>query len=718
MSTTTHKLRILIFILALVTLSCSLFTGSQEDSSDPGMDTLQQENDTQEPAPDTEALPPERGAEVSSEMGGFSFIAVPGWTVEEEVGIAAVTSPTADEDVGPSFMLFGGVNSAGFASNDDLMEDFTLNEADVEFFNQRQITIGGVPGLGVDMKGEFEGTEVEGRIVVAMVSADQTFQMIGFAPSDQWEQVGSSFDELVQTVNFFEPTDFFEDNDLFEDTETPESKDATEPPTEIEETPDSGGDSEPDAAVEEIRQWASRAEASSEYSNPDWAAFQATGAPDTDGCGDYPTAWASLEPDTLEWIELSYDLLVIPTEINIYQTHTPDQISRVELLDEKGVYHEVYTGVPILTECPYILSIPVEGADYQAVGVKITNDQTQVDLPWNEIDAVELVGLKEIGEAQTPAQPTAEVVETPTAEPEAGEGSMQASWLWTSYLDPQAPTGNEVNAIAVAEDGTVWIGGHKSGVTSLKDGSFTNYTMDDGLGSDAVNGLAIAPDGTVWAGTGFGLAYFDGDSWTNYTKEDGLLHDNVYSVEVAEDGTVWAGTTTGVSSFDGKTWTDYVREDGLIETFVFDTAIDNEGNLWFATIGGVSSFDGSTWKSYTVEDGLSFDIVNTIAAAPDGSVWFGTSSGGVSRFDGSTWTTFTESADYDLHYVKAITVDHDGALWFATEGHGVYRYDGENWLNFTKTDGLPHDWVDAAVVAPDGVVWFGFRKEGVASVEP
>ena len=718
MNRNSHKLVILLSILVLVTLACSLFGGSQEDGSDQGAEVLQQEKDTQDPTPDTEALPPERGAEVSSDMGGFFFISVPGWIVEEEIGIAAVTSPTAEEDVGPSFMLVGGTNSIGYASNDDLLEDFTLNEADVEFFNQRQITIAGVPGLAVDMKGEYEGTEVEGRIVVALVSADQYFQMIGFAPSDQWEQVGPSFDELVQTVDFFEPTDIFDEGELLEATNPPESAAATESPVDVEGTPDNGGDSEPDAAVEEIRQWAAQAIASSEYSNPDWAALQAAGAPDTDECGDLPTAWASFDPDTVEWLELSYDLPVTPTEINIYQTHTPDQISRVELLDENGVYHEVYTAVPVMTDCPYILSIPVKGADYQAVGVKITNDQTVISVPWNEIDAVELVGLKETGDAQPPAQPTADVEGTPAEEPEAGEEGEPASWLWTSYLDPQAPSGNEVKALAVAEDGTVWIGGHKSGVTSLQGGAFTSYTMDDGLGSDTVNGLAVAPDGTVWAGTGFGLAHFDGDTWTNYTKEDGLLHDNVYSVEVAEDGTVWAGTTSGVSSFDGTTWTDYVREDGLIDSFVFDIAIDTEGNLWFATIGGVSSFGGSTWTSYSVDDGLSFDIVNTIAVAPDGSVWFGTASGGVSRFDGSTWTTYTEAADYDLYYVKAITVDQDGALWFATEGHGVYRYDGENWLNFNKADGLPHDWVDAAAVAPDGVVWFGFRKEGIASVEP
>jgi sugar lactone lactonase YvrE len=716
-----QRLVVPILMLTLATLACGLFWGAQEDDGDgeptPVAGVINQTQDVATLTPDTDALPPERGAEVSSEMGGFSFIAVPGWTVEEALGIAALSSPTADEDVGPSFMLVGGTNIDGFVSNDDLLEDFTQTDADVEFVNQRQITIAGVPSQVVDLEGVYEGTEVSGRIVVSLVSADQYFQMIGFAPREEWEQVGLYFDDLVQSLNFFEPEDLFADEELFDDSEPPESAAETEPPAEVEEPSDTSDESEPAAAVEEIRQWAAEAVASSEYSDPDWAAFQATGAPDTDGCGDYATAWASLEQDTIEWLELTYDLAVTPTEVNIYQSHVPDQVVRVELLDENGAYHEIYTAAPAMTDCPYVLSIPVEGADYQVVGVKITIDQSQIGLPWNEIDAVELVGLAVSGGAQPPAQPTKASGDTAGATSGSGEVNELADWRLTTYLDPQAPPENEVKAVVIAENGTVWIGGHKSGVTSLQDGVFTNYTVTDGLGSERVNGLAVAPDGTVWAGTGFGLAHFDGSTWTNYTKEDGLLHDNVYSVEVAEDGTVWAGTTSGVSSFDGTTWTDYTREDGLVDTFVFDLTINPQGNLWFATVGGVSYFDGNTWTSYTEDDGLSFDIVNTVAIAPDGSVWFGTASGGVSRFDGGNWTTFTQAADYDLYYVKAITVDQDGALWFATEGHGVYRYNGENWLNISKADGLPHDWVDAAAVAPDGSLWFGLRKEGVVSVE-
>jgi hypothetical protein len=144
----------------------------------------------------------------------------------------------------------------------------------------------------------------------------------------------------------------------------------------------------------EVSQWATGAAASSEYGNPSWAAIQATGAPDTAECGDSATAWASLSSDTEEWIELTYDTPVYATAINIYQSYNPDQVVKVELIDLTAGYHAVYTGRPEQTdECPYVLSIPVEQTDYSVAGVRITIDQSQLGLGWNEIDAVELVGV-------------------------------------------------------------------------------------------------------------------------------------------------------------------------------------------------------------------------------------------------------------------------------------------------------------------------------------
>jgi hypothetical protein len=179
--------------------------------------------------------------------------------------------------------------------------------------------------------------------------------------------------------------------------EAPEIGEATAEPIATVKPP-SEATAEPIATTEppqggDIRQWAISAVASSEYGASDWSAMQATGAPDTPECGDQVTAWASATADTEEWIELTYATSVHPTQVNIFQTYYPNQVVRVELVDGFSEYHVVYTGEPKpMDECPYTLSIPVKDADYAVAGIRITIDQSQLS-NWNEIDAVELVGM-------------------------------------------------------------------------------------------------------------------------------------------------------------------------------------------------------------------------------------------------------------------------------------------------------------------------------------
>lgn len=158
-------------------------------------------------------------------------------------------------------------------------------------------------------------------------------------------------------------------------------------------------------AAAPIRQWAAHAEASSEYDNPDWAARQATGAPDTFECGDLETAWASAGENTVEWINVYYQTPVYPTEIRIIQSYNPDQVVQVDLIDMQGRFVTVYTGQPraVETPCPYTLVISGDWEDTLVQGVRITVDQSVLGLGWNEIDAVEIVGVPGEG---TPVRPS------------------------------------------------------------------------------------------------------------------------------------------------------------------------------------------------------------------------------------------------------------------------------------------------------------------------
>jgi hypothetical protein len=277
-------------------------------------------------------------------------------------------APDADPDLGPAVMLIGSAEEEEGATSEDLYDEFVSDlDSDVEVSEPREITVGGVSGLMADVSSTSDGEEMVGRAVFVAVSPTQQFIMFGAAPRDRWDdELAPQFDAVVASVTFFEP-------DLSLDVE--------------------GGQV---VVGEEVQQWATSATASSEYGDPDWAAIQATGAPDTPECGDIATAWASSDSSSVEWLELGYDIPVRPTEVNVIQSHSPDQVVKVELIDTVGTVHEVYTGEPEdkSDECPYTLSIQVKKARYLAVSIRITVDQSVIPATWNEIDAVELIGIE------------------------------------------------------------------------------------------------------------------------------------------------------------------------------------------------------------------------------------------------------------------------------------------------------------------------------------
>jgi len=147
------------------------------------------------------------------------------------------------------------------------------------------------------------------------------------------------------------------------------------------------------AATGSLRQWALAAQASSQYGDVDWAATQATGAPNSPAaCGDNTTAWASAGNSGQDNLELVYTTTVVPVAINIYEGNGPGSIVKVDVEEANGTAHTVYTGQPLVTaDCPRIFSIGITSVTAKVNRIKIYVDQSVVKT-WDEIDAVELVG--------------------------------------------------------------------------------------------------------------------------------------------------------------------------------------------------------------------------------------------------------------------------------------------------------------------------------------
>ena len=142
-----------------------------------------------------------------------------------------------------------------------------------------------------------------------------------------------------------------------------------------------------------LSQWAIAAEASSQFGFPDWSVTRATGAPAVNACADDSRAWASARGNGVEWLRLTYAQPVHATEVRIYQTLGRGAIFRVSLVDENGVAQRVWEGEDTDGTCPGVLSVAVAQTAERIVGVHIDLDESRTGF-WNEIDAVELIGVR------------------------------------------------------------------------------------------------------------------------------------------------------------------------------------------------------------------------------------------------------------------------------------------------------------------------------------
>jgi ligand-binding sensor domain-containing protein len=99
----------------------------------------------------------------------------------------------------------------------------------------------------------------------------------------------------------------------------------------------------------------------------------------------------------------------------------------------------------------------------------------------------------------------------------------------------------------------LWVAFVEDGVASFdpSTGTWTHYTIRDGLPTEYVTSITFTTDGRLWVGTTLGIAYFDGQRFHAFDRDNGLPDDVVRVVYGAPDGTLWVGfALRGVARID------------------------------------------------------------------------------------------------------------------------------------------------------------------------
>jgi PAS domain S-box-containing protein len=255
--------------------------------------------------------------------------------------------------------------------------------------------------------------------------------------------------------------------------------------------------------------------------------------------------------------------------------------------------------------------------------------------------------------------------------------------------------------------------GTSTGIVRWKPGFSTTYELP-GLksqqGLSGVGDLALAPDGSVWvgiykSGPGLGLKQWVNSSWKTLITP--ILDSNklrVTSLRLDRHNALWIATEgNGIYRVHDGNVDHFGVADGLSSDSVEYAFEDGEGNLWLATAEGVDCFRSIPVVSFSVHEGLTADKVGSVLAARDGTVWIGNNK----RLDfvrGNVITSIDPKDGFRGNRVTSLFEDHAGQLWAGLD-NGLFVYEHGRFTRIPHPDGSPLGTVLAMTEDTEHNVW-------------
>jgi ligand-binding sensor domain-containing protein len=162
---------------------------------------------------------------------------------------------------------------------------------------------------------------------------------------------------------------------------------------------------------------------------------------------------------------------------------------------------------------------------------------------------------------------------------------------------------NSVYSVYRARDGSVWAGTLSAGVSVLRNGRFTNYTIDQGLASSTVASILEDSEGTMWFATPGGLTSFSKGRWESFGVRDGLPSENIACLFQDSTGVLWTGTAAGIAFGDRESFRVPPRLPPELAAPVLGIAEDGYGWLWIATSNHVMRVRREQLRQGVLADG-------------------------------------------------------------------------------------------------------------------
>ncbi|GAB5521784.1 MAG: hypothetical protein RhofKO_40350 [Rhodothermales bacterium] len=205
------------------------------------------------------------------------------------------------------------------------------------------------------------------------------------------------------------------------------------------------------------------------------------------------------------------------------------------------------------------------------------------------------------------------------------------------------------------------------------------WTMEDGLPSNAIGDILQTPDGYLWLATDNGLARFDGLRFMPFTTSNtpALPNNRIAKLFVSQAGALWIQTHQfHVLVYQNGEFSKPLGDEPINSVYnkpSHRNIWDEGDSLWFATNQGLSLYANGYAQPYRPDEiqGHGWVLLRDRA----GTLWMGTYSGAILAIrPNGTVQRFSEANGLHPSRIHDLFEAQDGTLWAGTRD-GIYHFE-------------------------------------------
>jgi signal transduction histidine kinase/ligand-binding sensor domain-containing protein len=247
--------------------------------------------------------------------------------------------------------------------------------------------------------------------------------------------------------------------------------------------------------------------------------------------------------------------------------------------------------------------------------------------------------------------------------------SHAAQPVQTLSLPSVADKNLVLNACA-ASDGSVWLGTDGAGLFRYRDGSFTCYTEEQGLGDRHIGVILEDSKTNLLVGTWNGLFRRRRDGFEQ-VPGPASLRGVVLALCEDHEGGLWVGNGIGNSAGVTHLGKDRVEffgpKEGVDHAYVRGIAEDKQGRIWLAVMDrGLYMLQNGRFERFGVGQWAGEERIRALHADAGGTLWSAVFGTGLVRLKDGKFTQMTVQDGLPSEALVSITEDKLGNLWFSS----------------------------------------------------